>query len=543
MSNTYTSLVPDKPVLLRVDSSVVISSLDITTILSHGAQLLKKHTQLYELCQSSNISNQASITSLSRNLLTLLEKAADEFTTTLYTLPQQNKCSLLGSRKKRAAIYQDTGLFPGLGRFLSIVAGTLSADAAQVINAHTKQIASLREANLAVTEAISDTLKLAKYNKRRMKALEAKIDQIQVTLNSQLADAIKIASINSIYIDLEAAIVDFRTQIQSYVQIWLMAIQGRKHPSLFKEQFMTLVSEALGPKLTKIKNIKYILSQTSKAALSICSHFVWLTIALPVFQQPALSSFRVFYTPSHTPQGYMGIPPDYPLVAFSTTSSLSFTEQEFSSCKELKEHFVCEPPQLALQPEKDCLYAQYVHLKLTCSPIKLEEPPKPFIEMLGKYIVFNLLEMDQIANIVCGTNLTAKALPPAGIISLPFGCSATIQGKTLYNRNPSAKHTYVEHPKFLFPDTNFTFTYKNLTMDLGPEANPEIADQDIRYARTILQDESIFGNQDVIILTSSFSIVCAVILAVFICFVCYVYACPPCKPCLRPVERPHRPSI
>ena len=165
------NLLPLSRVAISPSSVHITAITDVTVYAEHIKNVLAfKQTLVAKVTSlNTNRSDLPQFLMLSDNIDRLINEVSTTLLAALEALDHDPVCH--NSVREKRDLIRDQGLFPGVGRILSFLTGTLTSDASRYINANTQNLLKLKTSQLSTIHVVNHTIHIARENAVRLQHL------------------------------------------------------------------------------------------------------------------------------------------------------------------------------------------------------------------------------------------------------------------------------------------------------------------------------------------------------------------------------------
>ena len=548
IATTHAIFIKHLPIVQNKAKALLIKHTNTNPLLKHLGDLREIHDQIGSMVYNLNISviEFPTYGPLSKETLNLLENIALTLVNTLTTLPQSKECAINNSRIKRALLYQPTGLFPGLGRALAMLTGTLSADAADMINSNNDNLQILEKSQHKLISVVNDTLTLATQNKKRLSAFKEKLSYITVMTSKTIDKFQSINLIIAMYQNFILAAQQLQNHVNLVTKQWDSASVGIISTNLLSEPFYKFILELLDEDTIAHNNLKYIIKHAAQITVECCHTNVWLSLHVPLLSKQTVSAYRVHPTPYWHLSHYESLENVPYMIGLSNTMTYEYTIQEANACIKLKSIQICDPPRTVKPAGSSCMYSLIKKLSHKCK-VSLATNVTGFDIFEDSYLTyFHPYNTTKLINIAFPHgHSNTKEIKGAGTVKLPFRCNLLIDNIVYSNSLPSGTNTFNETPTFYKTQFNYTIKHTNFKTDVQdiPGGDPELIAHKLAVTSEILGNFDVSPNHILLVSYTGLTISSLILLAIAVtaCIYCRPGICCPIR--RGATHRAHRPSI
>ena len=361
----YTILTPQERIVFIKDEVNVILSMDMQVYISHVAGLADVHQNITQKLKEFNITV-LPLNSLSAHARILIENIAANLINALQVLPQEEECR--AKRKKRdVEILAQGGIFPGLGRALAYMTGTLTSDAAKYINLNYNNILKIRESQGKLIRVVNETSQRAYKNSVQLRKVSIRVDNLSEEFSSKFRQEDLLDALEVTLQDLILAITATSKMVEEVVQITQSAVMGKLHSSALKnKELWSSITSVLDAETTSQKNLKYFVKESAAVDISVCGPVIHVGIRVPLIEKKKLLGYRVHPIPVYRNAHYEAVK-SYPyLLTWSNTEVLEFEADEVAECTKLRNYLLCKRPRKVEKLSKNCFYSLVKQLTVRC---------------------------------------------------------------------------------------------------------------------------------------------------------------------------------
>ena len=555
----YAAFTPHKPLAITRKTAYVAQHTDITAYILHMQELNFLQESVHEKIVLLNLTKDdfPAYHVLTKQVHATVEKSAVTLMNALQSLSHEDSCLDQVKRPKREVdLVRYQGIFPGVGRALSWLTGTLTSEAAAYINKNAHNINMLKNSQIHMIKVVNNTAVVAKKNKDQIYALKMQLAKMGNALQQQIS---KIQAVNYAITTVQQLLVSsqaFHDIVNDLVYSWQFSSTGVLGQKTLDEDLWKFIWEALDAPTKAYKDIKHIVKHASDISLEACHVHTFLYINIPLLSMDKHTAYKTSVFPVFHDAHYVILDSFAHLVMWDNEKSYEYTEDEAKKCKELKNVLICNPPQNILPLTNSCMFSLAKNLSKKCKVVPTVEVENKF-EFQDNFLTYFVKHnSSQLITEVCpGGHSRTSEIMNSGIIKLPHKCKLLVNGLMYENKlSHNTYQTYNRTPTFFAPIFQFKIppqtTYTTPSPDTGrADAVFEEGQQNLAIASDILGNFEIAPDHLVI---ASISFTTMLVLALVAIIVLYCIVCGPMAGCIRcprartprtPSTRVHRNSL
>ena len=377
----------NKVAILRSRSHLTALT-DVKVYAVHIREILAFKQKLIAQTSALNISmkNFPQFLTLSANTDKLIEEVSNTLLSAVDSLHHEEVC--YGVVRKKRDLIREQGLFPGVGRVLAYLTGTLTSDATAFINANTANLEKLKTSQLNTIHVVNHTVHIAKANAVRIQQLNQRIHALSVKMQGDHSELQAAQYIHTQFLNLSFMLETLLSKVTKLSTIWSAAAEGNVHPYLLHGTFYGHVEKSLDANTRRYKNLKPILRQSAKAYITACQTNVWLHISLPLLPKDPLPFYKVFLTPVAHGNDFDVLSTNASAISFSDDFVYEFTATELADAIRTAALVIVQPPRSKVELKNSCLYALLHQVSQTCT-VRHLPVFEPLVAFENDYLVYS----------------------------------------------------------------------------------------------------------------------------------------------------------
>ena len=546
----YVAFTPYKKLAITRKTAYIVQHTDTTEYITHLQTLNYLHETVNKKIAVMNLTKDdlPAYRVLSKQAHDSIERSAVTLMDALQSLSHEDHCLPQAKRSKREVdLVRQQGLFPGIGRALGWLTGTLTSDAASYINKNFHNINKLKNSQLHMIKVINNTAIVGKKNSDQIYSLKMQLAKMGNDLQQQISKGQAVNYAITTVQQLLSSAQAFHDRVDDLVYGWQFSSTGTLGQKTLNQQLWSFIWEALDAPTKAYKDIRHIVKHASQISLEACHVHTFLHINVPLLSPVKHTAYKTNVFPVFHDTHYVILDSYAHLVMWDEEKSYEYTEKEVNTCKELKHLMICNPPQNIQSLKDSCMFSLAKNLSKKCKVVPTTKVENKFM-FKDSYLTYFIKRNDsQLITEVCpGTHARTTEIKDAGTIKLPHKCKLLINGLVYENKLSHTYHTLNKTPTFFEP--NFQFKIPTPRMYTTPSSDASEADTifdenqaNLEVASDILGNFEITPDQ-VIIMSISFTSI--LILATIAIIVLYCIVCGPMAGCITfPRTRNSRPRV
>ena len=467
LRHNLTLFIPAKPLLFSHTNSTVFAEFNAKSALSSIEFLKHKAIECNALAAKLNLLNNSKIHPIVEDILLVLEDTSKLTLNTLDLMPHAIDCPLKPKKQRlKRQVMQPTGLFPFLGKALSILTGIPSPQVQQVINSNTDNIMLLKKSQTNMVQIVNSTLTFQKMNTKAIFQLEADVQSIEIKINSKLRDIDYTQQLMLVLDDLLASAGRLKSQMSDLTNTWFDASNHQISKLLITKDLLKATKNSLNDLTNNLHNKLYVISKIAAVDVIACDLHVWLSIRIPLITSQAYPAYSVKSTPVKMNNTYVALDNEYTWIAYSESGIFQLDNNYEDKLIKLNHFSLCAHTIVKQPLAGNCLYSIISSLTGDDCRYKTIKNPQPFQVLDSNNVFYYYVLSPQIANLKCVNKPTStRKLSDSGIIMIPHGCVLFVGTTRFSNMGPNRQNTFNQNITIKFSNWGLTEPEKlNLTL-------------------------------------------------------------------------------
>ena len=551
----YATFTPHKPLAITRKTAYIAQHTDTSTYIRHLQELNYLHEAVSQKIAIMNLTKDdfPAYHVLSKQAHNTIERSAVTLMDALQSLSHEDHCLPQVKRSKREVdLVRHQGLFPGLGRALGWLTGTLTSDAASYINKNFHNLNRLKDVQTHMIKVINNTAIIGKKNSEQIYSLKMQLAKMGNALQQQIT---KTQAVNYAVTTIQQLLTSaqaFHDMVDDLVYGWQFSSTGVLGQKTLDNHLWSFIWEALDAPTKAYKDIRHIVKHASRISLEACHVHTFLHINIPLLSSDKHTAYKTSVFPVFHNTHYVILESYAHLVMWDQEKSYEYTEKEVNACKELKHLLICNPPQSIMPLKDSCMFSLARNLSKKCKVVPTFKVENKFMFTDNYLTYFIKVNESQLITEVCsGGHSRTSEIKNAGTIKVPHKCRLLIDGLMYENKLTHNYHTVNKTPTFFEPNFKFKIPVQRMYTTPSPDTGDANAifkenQKNLEVASDILGNFEIAPDHIIIASISFTSMLVLVTLAIVVlyCIVCGPMAgCITCQRTRQPRPRVHRNSF
>ena len=430
-------------------NAYITSHLDVSIYFVHLQDLITFKLHLENRVKALNLTQLAlpSFITTSDNLDTILHSIANTLLSGLNALDHNPSCRE-NTRPKRELL-PEQGLLPGIGRTLAWLTGTLTSDAARYINANSRNLRKLQEAQLASVKVLNHTEHAVRANSVQLQSLNRKLVHLGNKLIGDYTETHAAQLVLAYYQSFTLTLSNFQNKIDILTEEWRFATDGLLSHHLLHGPFYDHITGILDSNTLSYHNLRTIIKGTSVTSVTACRMHVYLHIAVPLLIKKPLPFYRVFLVPVPHDDSFDFLSPAPHAIAWSEEKSYQFSAKEFTNIFFTKRLAITRPPASITPLQKSCLYALTKNMQHEC---QLKHSPRAdsYLSFINNYLAYSFELSAKLTGLFKCPHSDPVPYPLKGtsVIYVPFRCKIKVGNVVYENTKFHSTNVFLAKPTF-----------------------------------------------------------------------------------------------
>ena len=525
-------LLPLKHLMFTKHNAYVTSHIDVTVYLRHLQDLVHFKSTLTNKISLANVTANdfPSFKILSKNLDRILQDTCVTLLTAVEGLEHHPACA--NQHRDKRDLSPDQGLLPGLGRALSWLTGTLSAEAADYINANTHNLKRIQKSELHVIKVLNHTNLVARANAARLQMLQKKLSEVTYKLQDSLSAVQQAQVISAYYLTFTLITEEFTRQVHELTLTWHHASEGKLSSTSLKGPFYDLILSSLDPATKNIRNLKHLIKKLTSVSIDACHRNIYVRAVIPLIEPSELPFYRVLPTPIPHNNSYDLLANLPHAVSWSNDLVYEFTTKEFEGIVTTRSLAFSKPPNLVVPLKDSCIFSLINNLFHQCTLTHTPEVPTQ-LALYSQFLYFSYPSSKEIAIFQCPNEAPApRELSGTNVALVNQGCTVKVGNIILENKVTQTAKQFNVTPTFAMIDASIAIPTANrsfLHIEAEPKDNSFMTDvHSLQVASETLGNFELPAHH---IVAFSIGISSVVLLLLTLVIILVLIICGPCKKC------------
>ena len=383
-------------------------------------------------------------------LISQLERTAITIDSGLKMVSHNKNCKVREKRELNMwydeEVVNTHALFPSVGKLVSWITGSLSADAGQYINENFNNIKRLTKMSLRFAEMFNSTLDIERKHAHQLTKITKEVKDIKLSLNSTMGQVNRKVAYEAFLQNLQLIIFDIQNTVDEIFHQADMVERNQMGKLARDPSFIKGVSDMLDYSARNKHNILYLMKISVKTTLEVCHWAIKLEFTFPVLEAYDYIPKRVLSTPKRIKGKYFELS-RVPHVIVWSEKVYAFTELEYEKCDKINSQVFCKIPMRIQNVIESCIFGMahgvlWKRLADRCS-LNYVKDPVEFVKFSQTHM-FYFVTQQRYCMLVCPTISKNIVLNGAGTISIPIGCKIGCAGRETFALGHLAKSADLE---------------------------------------------------------------------------------------------------
>ena len=438
------TFVPINKVAITRATAHLTSFIDVKSFALHIRDILAHKQHLVATTTALNLTQAdfPNFLMLSDNVDQLLESISDTLLSALDSLDHDPACHM-PPRKKRDLI-REHGLFPGVGRVLAYLTGTLTSDATAFINANTANLQKLKSSQMATITVVNHTMHVVKSNTISIQRLHNRLNSLSQKLQGDYSRLQATQIVQSQFFGFSLMLENLLTKVTKLTETWKAASENKVHHYLLHGSFYEHITNSLDATTLKYKNLKPILRQAGKAHITACHTYVWTHFQFPLLPKDTLPLFKLYLVPVPHGKNFDVLSTSASAISFSDDYVYEFSVTELANAVHMPTLVIVKSPVSKVPLKDSCIYSIMHNVTQTCT-VRHLKVFEPFLTFEHNFLVYSFPPGQQhFALLRCHhTKPKPQILTGSSAIYVPPRCRVRV-GNVIYESDSYKSNVTVE---------------------------------------------------------------------------------------------------
>ena len=528
------NFVPISKAAITRATAHLTSFIDVKSFAIHIKDILAHKQRLVATTTALNLTHAdfPNFIMLSDNVDQLLESISDTLLSALDSLDHDPACHM-PPRKKRDLI-REHGLFPGVGRVLAYLTGTLTSDATAYINANTANLQKLKTSQLATINVVNHTMNVVKSNTISIQRLHNRLHSLSQKLQGDYSRLQTTQLIQSQFFGFSLMLENLLNKVTKLSATWKAASENKVHHYLLHGSFYEHITKSLDATTLKYKNLKPILRQAGKAHITACYTHVWTHFQFPLLPKDILPLYKLYLIPVPHGKDFDVLSTSASAISFSDDYVYEFSVTELADAVHMATLVILKPPVSKVPLKDSCLYSAMHNMTQTCT-VRHLKVFEPFLALENDYLVYSFPPgQEHFALLMCHhSKHKPHILTGSSALYVPPRCRVRV-GNVIYESTNYRSNTTVElKQSFASLHTVSPLSVSNIQISHDNQTDPWDISDDLASLHVASDVLGTFSVPNEHVFAASVTVISATFVLFIAVIILFLIVCGPLRRCFK----------